>query len=88
MDEYYFLPLSLLESMKVMTEIKMDGSSTSVMAGDAVKCGSQNPATEFHAGPIFRWFGVRMNSHTAQHQAGCEQGDKCLRLQGGIRGIT
>lgn len=43
---------------------------------------SQNPATEFHAGAIFRWFGVRMNSHKARNQAGCEQEHSCLRLQG------
>lgn len=29
-----------------------------------------------------------MNSHMARQLAGCEQGDNCLRLQGGICGIT
>lgn len=43
MDEYYFFPPSLLESVKVMTEIKLDGSFTSVRAGDAVKHGLPKP---------------------------------------------
>lgn len=56
MDEYYFLPPSLLESGKVMAEIKLDGSFMSVRADDAIKCGLSNPATEFHSGPKFRFF--------------------------------
>lgn len=43
MDEYYFLPPSLLESMKVMTAIKLDSSFMCVTSGDAVKCGLSKP---------------------------------------------
>lgn len=52
--------------MKVMTEIKLDGSFMSVMAGDAVKCGLSKPSNwvSFWT-QVQIFFGVIMKSHMA-----------------------
>lgn len=72
---------------KVMTEVKVHCSSIAVMAKDVVKCSVSKPCNWVSCWTHF--YGCSWDEQPCSPtRAGCEERDNCLKLQGGIWGIT